>query len=161
MLAKLFAEEISRNPSFELISQPELNLLTYRYIPASLKRQLTFYLQSENKERVNEINLQLDTITKKIQKRQRSEGKSFVSRTRIPSASNLGKEVTVFRVALANPLTTIEILKDILKEQMTIGCEAWARTNTIKNIAQVQKRGKSNKINMLNWFKKLTKLLSL
>ncbi len=133
MLAKLFADEISRNPSFELISQPELNLLTYRYIPASLKRQLTFYLQSENKERVNEINLQLDTITKKIQKRQRSEGKSFVSRTRIPSASNLGKEVTVFRVALANPLTTIEILKDILKEQMTIGCEAWAANEHNEN----------------------------
>jgi glutamate decarboxylase len=57
--------------------------------------------------RINEI---LDKITETMQKRQRETGKTFVSRTRLPSARHDGGTVTVFRVVMANPLTTDKIL---------------------------------------------------
>lgn len=59
-------------------------------------------------------------MTKFIQKRQRESGKSFVSRTRITPEAWDRRLTTVFRVVLANPLTTEQILKDVLDEQKDI-----------------------------------------
>ena len=50
--------------------------------------------------------------------------RSFVSRTRIEVAKYGGHKVLVFRVVLANPLTTEKILADILQEQLTIAQES-------------------------------------
>ena len=66
----------------------------------------------------------VDELTKFIQKRQRENGQSFVSRTKIEVAKYQGDKVLVFRVVLANPLTTHEILKDILEEQKMIAQES-------------------------------------
>ena len=64
--------------------------------------------------RFNEL---LNGLTKFIQKRQREEGKSFVSRTRLTPVKYQRQETIVFRVVLANPLTTEQILRDVLVEQ--------------------------------------------
>jgi glutamate decarboxylase len=63
------------------------------------------------------LNEALNSLTESIQKEQRASGKTFVSRTRLESAVYGGQVLTVFRVVLANPLTTPEILADILAEQ--------------------------------------------
>ncbi|PIE38593.1 MAG: putative pyridoxal-dependent aspartate 1-decarboxylase [Gammaproteobacteria bacterium] len=81
--ARFYAELINGKPDFELISPPELNILTYRYRPDA-----------------------------------------FVSRTRLNPAKYGGDPCVVFRVVLANPLTTDEILRDILNEQHAISREA-------------------------------------
>ncbi len=62
-----------------------------------------------------------------MQKRQRETGKTFVSRTRLPSGRHGGGTVTVFRVVMANPLTTDKILASVLNEQ----CEM-AETDEIR-----------------------------
>ena len=69
---------------------------------------------TEQRQQFNEL---LNGLTKFIQKRQREEGKSFVSRTRLTPAHYDRQETIVFRVVLANPLTTEQILHDILVEQ--------------------------------------------
>ncbi|MBL7661446.1 putative pyridoxal-dependent aspartate 1-decarboxylase [bacterium] len=98
--AKLFAEMIDAEADFELISPPELNLLTYRFCgDGSLS------------------NAQLNELTVQIQKEQREAGKSFVSRTQIEFS---GQPTTVFRVVLANPLTSEKNLQDVLREQREI-----------------------------------------
>jgi len=117
--AEAFAEMIRRHENFELITAPELNILTYRYCPARVREALT-HASPEDAER---INASLNRITRFIQKTQRERGKSFVSRTQLEPAQYDHYACVVFRVVLANPLTTREILSDILSEQAAIGSE--------------------------------------
>jgi glutamate decarboxylase len=103
-----------------LITKPELCLLTYRYNPAIVQNLLANTDDIEQ-EKINEL---LDKLTKFIQKRQRENGKSFVSRTRIEVKKYQGRKTLVFRVVLANPLTSKTILQDILAEQTTLAQES-------------------------------------
>lgn len=114
--AKYFSELIQQQDDFELISAPELCLLTYRYVPKRVKEAL---LLATPEQRI-EIYEHLDNLTKYIQKTQRETGKSFVSRTRLTPESYQSQPTIVFRVVLANPLTTKDILNHVLIEQRCI-----------------------------------------
>ncbi|MCG9720938.1 pyridoxal-dependent aspartate 1-decarboxylase PanP [Shewanella sp. Isolate7] len=118
--ARYFGELIAAQADFQLASRPELCLLTYRYVPAKVQLLLAEAIAADDAARVSEINTLLDGLTKFIQKRQREQGKSFVSRTRIIPANNLEQTSVVFRVVLANPLTSNEILQQVLDEQREI-----------------------------------------
>jgi glutamate decarboxylase len=118
--AKYFAELIKKQEDFELITEPELCLLTYRYVP----KQVQTLLANCSPEQQLQINELLDQLTKFIQKRQREDGRSFVSRTRIEVAKYAGRKCIVFRVVLANPLTTDDILWNILEEQRVLAQES-------------------------------------
>ncbi|MGI5308513.1 pyridoxal-dependent aspartate 1-decarboxylase PanP [Rheinheimera sp. WS51] len=111
--ARYFATLIAHNIDFELITEPELCLLTYRYVPAQVQKAMA----QASPEQLLSFNELLNGLTKFIQKRQREEGKSFVSRTRLTPAKYQRQETIVFRVVLANPLTTEHILHDVLVEQ--------------------------------------------
>ena len=112
--AKLFAGLIEQHPDFELTTQPTLSLLTYRINPAVCQEKAC------SPEQLQQLNQQLDKLTVKVQKEQREAGKSFVSRTRLQSQTYVEVPITVFRVVLANPLTTEQDLEDILKEQLEL-----------------------------------------
>jgi len=56
----------------------------------------------------------------RVQRLQREEGKSFVSRTTLYKGEKSSTGTVVFRCVLMNPLTTIEILREILDEQTRI-----------------------------------------
>ncbi|MDP4527786.1 putative pyridoxal-dependent aspartate 1-decarboxylase [Alkalimonas delamerensis] len=114
--ARYFADLIEKHADFELISEPELCLLTYRYVPAEVQQAL-HKASPEQREKINEL---LNSLTKFIQKRQREQGKSFVSRTRLTPEQYQRQETIVFRVVLANPLTTKDILHEVLQEQAEI-----------------------------------------
>lgn len=114
--AKAFAGMIKARPDFELISEPELNILTYRYVPADIQTAL---LDAPPSLR-SEVNDQLNVLTKRIQKIQRGHGRSFVSRTKLNPHKHGRDPVIVFRAVLANPLTTLEILREMLDEQEEI-----------------------------------------
>ena len=113
--ARTFAGMINRHPDFELTSEPELNILTYRYCPDQVRQAL----EHGTPEQRSVINSLLDQVCQLLQKHQREAGKTFVSRTRLRVA-HYGEELTVLRVVLANPLTTDEILAEILAEQCEI-----------------------------------------
>lgn len=110
--ARTFAGLIRQHPDFELTSEPELNILTYRYCPASVQLLLAAAGQEERRR----INSLLDQVCQLLQKSQREAGKSFVSRTRLRVAA-YDDEITVLRSVLANPLTTDDILTAVLAEQ--------------------------------------------
>ena len=118
--AEYFAELINQHDDFELITRPELCLLTYRYAPKSVQALLARNDNEANKS----VNLLIGQLTKFIQKRQREDGRSFVSRTRIEVSRYGGEKVIVFRVVLANPLTTKEILQGILQQQCLLAKES-------------------------------------
>ncbi|OOF06172.1 pyridoxal-dependent aspartate 1-decarboxylase PanP [Salinivibrio sp. MA607] len=118
--AAVFAKMISQHPDFELISEPELCLLTYRFVPARVQAALAV----SNEEQVDLIHNLLNDLTKFVQKRQRESGQTFVSRTRLTPEQWQRRTTTVFRVVLANPLTTQEILHEVLVEQAAIAQES-------------------------------------
>ena len=111
--ARQFAARVKAHSEFELITEPELNILTYRFNPAWAQAALA-QASAEQQDRANEL---LDQITRLIQKYQREAGKTFVSRTSLRSARYGNRVITVFRVVLANPLTTEEIISAVLQEQ--------------------------------------------
>jgi glutamate decarboxylase len=118
--ARRFARRIDAHPDFELVSEPELNILTYRYVPARVRK----ILDNAPAKEVVRINELLDRVTETVQKRQREAGKTFVSRTRLTPGRYHGGAVIVFRVVMANPLTSEEILQAVLDEQCEIASQA-------------------------------------
>ena len=118
--ANFFASLIKEQNDFELVSEPELCLLTYRYLPSHVRTALE-KASPQDKEMLNAL---LNELTQFIQKRQRETGKSFVSRTQLNPEQWQYLNTIVFRVVLANPLTTDDILHAILEEQRQIALQA-------------------------------------
>lgn len=110
-LANSFAKLIEAHDHFELISTPELNLITYRYNP----------LKESCSELSNELNHELNSLNIRLQKNQREQGQSFVSRTRFRHPEPKGFPIEVLRSVLANPHTEVSDLEKILAEQCMIG----------------------------------------
>lgn len=133
--AKQFAKMIAENENFELISAPELNLLTYRFVPKAIKLRLESELEARNRDWVEQANKVLSELVIAMQKLQRDRGQSFVSRTRLEIAKYEFERLNVFRVVLANPLTTKQILSEILDEQKSLGGEILAQPN-FKNLIE-------------------------
>lgn len=112
-----FADMIDAHPNFELITRPELNILTYRFNPEWLQDLLPHLPPVL----IHEVNLLLDRVVQEVQKLQREAGKTFVSRTRLKAKKYPhNDQISVFRSVLANPLTTDDILSEVLEEQCLI-----------------------------------------
>ncbi|MFA6687687.1 MAG: aminotransferase class V-fold PLP-dependent enzyme, partial [Desulfuromonas sp.] len=129
--AQHFADMIIAHPDFELITAPELNILTYRYNPAWLQQKMA----TARAEVVMELNRCLDDIVVAVQKAQRAAGKTFVSRTSLTPARYKGQRINVFRVVLANPLTTNTVLEEVLVEHLEHVAQLGALTASLREIA--------------------------
>jgi len=114
--ARNFADMINREEEFELVSAPELNILTYRFVPDYVQKALA---QASEVKR-NKMLEVLNRLTKRIQKTQRAHGKSFVSRTTLTPMKYERYPTVVFRVVLANPLTSMDVLRAVIMEQLEI-----------------------------------------
>ena len=111
--ARAFADEIERRPLFELITPPQLNILTYRIVPEGVKQKWTTAEPEEKKRLIQQVN----DLNIAVQRIQREAGSSFVSRTTL---KHLGENVVVLRAVIMNPMTHMGILGDILDEQEKI-----------------------------------------
>jgi putative pyridoxal-dependent aspartate 1-decarboxylase len=111
--ARTLAAEIERRPDFQLITAPELNILTYRYCPGDLQIRL----QGCPPDQRREINAALDQVNIHIQRLQREAGRSFVSRTTLKVAPLAPEGIVVLRCVIMNPMTDMPVLKEILDEQ--------------------------------------------
>lgn len=121
--AATFAQLVSAASDFELTTAPELNLLTYRFLPDEAKHIFSQGTPGA-KQAANDL---LSELTVNIQKTQRDHGKTFVSRTTLEVPNHNFQPLTVFRVVLANPLTTSQIFMDVLNEQRAIAQKEMAR----------------------------------
>ncbi len=111
--AACFANLIEASEAFELITPPQLNVLTYRFNPC--KRRTPRQDAVTHTKLLNRLNISL-------QRKQRRRGASFVSRTTLHLSAH-PLPIVVLRVVLANPLTTTAHLQEILAEQTEIGLE--------------------------------------
>lgn len=114
--AKAFAKLIAKTADFELVTEPELCILTYRYVPARVK----LFLADCGTEESYEVNEMLNQLTILIQERMKELARAFVSRTSLTNTRYKMQKICVFRVVLANPLTSHENLLEIITEQRLI-----------------------------------------
>jgi glutamate decarboxylase len=114
--ARAFAREIEETDDFQLVTPPVLNILTYRYCPSRIQEKLAAAGPAE-KERVNAA---LNVINRDLQRLQREAGNSFVSRTTLRQNTFSPCEIVVLRTVIMNPMTDMDILKEILAEQKQI-----------------------------------------
>jgi glutamate decarboxylase len=149
-LTRSFAGLLRESPVFELTSEPETNILTYRYVPRGWKpglERLKCLLLAHSTQSGGSCGVDCETdeaieclrfageflndVNVELQKRQRLAGRSFVSRTILESVYP-GFETVVLRAVLMNPFTTLEILAEILAEQEQIGAaivgEKWKKS---------------------------------
>lgn len=112
------AARISAMPEFELLAEPDTNLLIYRYIPVEFRGLVA-------KKQLTEIDNQIiNNFNEKLQKMQRQIGRTFISRT-TKTIINLDKEIPIIamRAVIANPLTTEEDIDAVLNDQIQIASE--------------------------------------
>ncbi len=114
--AVFLARSIEARSSFELLAEPQLNIVVYRYIPSALREQVL----SGNVTPAE--NAAIDDVNRRLQEVQRNLGTSFVSRTTL-SNTRYGalSPVVSLRAVLVNPLTTRADLIAVLDEQAALG----------------------------------------
>ena len=109
-LTNTLAKLINKHRHFELITKPQLNILTYRFVPYFKD----YPSNSKASQNLTKLNIQL-------QKEQREIGISFVSRTAFRHPEPTGETISVLRAVIANPRTTEQDLIDVLEEQTILG----------------------------------------
>ena len=109
--ARRMAELIDAHPAFELMSAPVMNLLSYRCIPPHLQGKA---LDEAANEQINAFNVAL-------QKAQRAEGHSFVSRTQRAVSRYGAQPLTLLRAVLLNPLIEERHIRGLLDDQLRLG----------------------------------------
>jgi putative pyridoxal-dependent aspartate 1-decarboxylase len=109
--ARHFAELIAGYAAFEIVGSPEINIVNYRYIPRDLRKKRHFSLEE---------NRRISKATSAIQERQFLDGKTFVSKTDVLNGNDSPEKMTVFRVVIANPLTTHRDLIETIENQLEI-----------------------------------------
>ena len=105
------ADWLSGSPDFELLAEPELNILVYRHLPKAVRPAVGKPFTREQNELVNQHNIRLQDM-------QKSDGTAFVSRTLLMTTIH-GAEVPIvaLRCVLANPLTSQDDILATLEEQ--------------------------------------------
>lgn len=114
--AEFFARSIEARPELELLAEPQLNIVVYRFVSAPLRAAVR---SGTLDAAANET---LDDLNRRLQDTQRERGTSFVSRTTLSHTRYRSiSPVVSLRAVLANPLTTREDILAMLDEQIAIG----------------------------------------
>ncbi len=132
--AQYFSRLIDLLEPFELIMEPILNIVNYRYIPERLRSKAQQKSLSDNDiQKINQLNIQ-------IQREQFEQGLTFVSKTTlIDTTYGKDKEIVVFRAVLSNPNTTTADLQSVLENQLIIAKQIEARNGSIDTTDAVYK----------------------
>lgn len=112
---RYLADSILSRPEFELLLEPTINILNYRYLPERYRKPAASHLLSDSD------NHAIDNFNVLLQKTQRQAGHSFVSRTVISSTRyGTGKPMVALRAVISNPLTTESDVDEVLLDQLGI-----------------------------------------
>ena len=121
---------------FEILNQPELFILIYRFVPARVKALLHRWQRErkgsgrsdeakERDRRIRKANRLINALNIKLHKVLRQDDTTFVSRTMLESTRYRPQNIVVLRAVLINPLTDKEVLEEIVSTQTRLGLELW------------------------------------
>src|SRR5262245_43190589 len=113
--ASWLIDRIKDLPDFELLADPDSNIVLYRCVPAAWRdRLLGGDLTPADHQALNRFN-------ERLHKAQRRAGRTYVSRTTLFHTRH-GRDVPVvaLRAVIANPMTTEADLAAVLKDQQAL-----------------------------------------
>jgi len=125
---------LEKNGNFEVLNDPELFILIYRFLPKEVKEDLKFlfeeYKLSKKKDKeveykIRKINCLINALNVKLHKELRKDDTTFVSRTKLEVTKYKPYQIVVLRAVPVNPLITKEVLKEIVSVQTCIGMKLW------------------------------------
>lgn len=118
---------IEEDPLFELMNQPELFIINYRFVPTELRELLDKYSTEpeRHRDKLDALNELIDDLNIELHKTIREHDTSFVSRTRLESTRYAPRPVVVLRAITVNPNTECHMLNDILHQHRQIGISLW------------------------------------
>jgi glutamate decarboxylase len=114
-LVKQMSVRLSHHPSksFQILHEPQTNLLLYRYIPTQLRTKSNFSDQD------NEL---MNVIVERVQNLQSSSQDGnylgFTSRTTVSFQSRLTR---AFRIVISNPLTQWQDIENVIQDHLILG----------------------------------------
>jgi glutamate decarboxylase len=114
--AAAFARMVEAYDAFELIEEPQTNIVVYRYIPEELraKKQAGTFTKEDH--------YVINCINEVLQDQEFLRGQGFISRTTLAHSRYGQREpIVVLRAVLANPLTTEDDLRAVLEDQLRTG----------------------------------------
>jgi putative pyridoxal-dependent aspartate 1-decarboxylase len=116
--ARYLASAVRARDDFELLSEPHLNIVLYRYVPEEWRAEVRAGLLSPAGHRA------IDAFNQTLQRVQAERGRTFISRT-TSGATVYGADtpVVALRAVLANPLTTVEDIDHVLDDQAAMAAE--------------------------------------
>lgn len=116
-LATYLADTVQGRPDFELLAEPQLNIVVFRYLPASVRAAVAEgRLTSADNELVNAANM-------RVQEVQRNRGWGFVSKTVLRCTRHRDLPVVALRSVLANPTTTRADIDEVLARIAELGAK--------------------------------------
>ncbi|MFO7987808.1 MAG: aminotransferase class V-fold PLP-dependent enzyme [Desulfatiglandaceae bacterium] len=122
--------------NFETLNLPELFILNYRFIPETVRQNITALQKQarllksgthlkQSEQQIRKMNHLINGLNIKLHKALRRDDSSFVSRTTLESTRYRPQRIVVLRAVVVNPLTNAEILKEIVDTQNRLGLEIW------------------------------------
>jgi glutamate decarboxylase len=116
--ARHLGRAIGRREEFELLGEPEINILAYRYLPERWRAAARSGVLAPP------ANDEVSRFNERLQKAQRQAGRTFVSRTTLHhTAQAAGWPITALRAVTANPLTAEQDLDAVLADQLQLARE--------------------------------------
>jgi glutamate/tyrosine decarboxylase-like PLP-dependent enzyme len=108
-MARYMAERIENDPEFELLAPVPLSICCFRYVPASLRAQLTGTSGSQVNSRINQLN-------ERIMHRVQRGGRAYVSNAMLRGKFALRACIINFRTTRADIDLTLEVIRQAARE---------------------------------------------
>jgi len=126
---------ISHCGNFEALNDPDLFILTYRFLPEPLKSHIASLEKTaaskkgeekkESEQKIKKVNFLVNGLNIKLHKALRRDDTTFVSRTTLESTRYRPQNIVVLRAVLMNPLINRKVLEEIVETQNRIGLHLW------------------------------------
>jgi len=123
---RYLADTLRAQPEFELMAEPDMNILNYRYLPVALRKRVRLGGLGPGEDAL------LNQFNERLQEAQSRAGRTFVSRTTLRHTRHgQDRPLTVLRAVLANPLTTERHIDAVLEDQLRIAATLEATGETV------------------------------
>lgn len=106
---------IKSNDAFELIEEPQTNIVSYRFIPEELRERC------KNGTLSLEDHYVINSINEVLQDEEFHQGKTFISRSVLTQSKYGDTDIVILRAVISNPVTTEKEIEELLEDQMEIG----------------------------------------
>lgn len=120
-ICRYMASSLRASGAFDVLFEPMMNILLYRYVPAGLRGCLLAGggYNADAKALTEQDWQEIDDANVKLQERQKLEGRTFVSRTSV-FHKPYGRRIVALRVVIGNPITEEVDIDEVIADQLHI-----------------------------------------